>query len=189
MYSRLIKKNIFLNVLNKCFGFFRPLNFEKKFNQNFAKFWGYFPPLEHCDVLIVFSRATYSHLVNRIRNKKHILIIDSWDHPVKAPFFLNPNLVLVWNSYVKMLTRDYQNFNRIKLTKNYKFQYINDCKEKPIELLDLRLKSDLAKLSNNEKIALYPITLGIGTGKAFHEELNLIKLLAKEAIKHNHKIH
>src|SRR5687767_13438667 len=50
-----------------------------------------------CDLLISFTRVRYPMLMSGIK-VRHISIMESWDHPVKDPYFINPDYSLTWNS-------------------------------------------------------------------------------------------
>ena len=120
-------------------------------------------------------------MIPRIKCQKTTLVVDSWDHPVKAPFFITADEVLVWNSYVKDLVNSYQKIGPIKITEILKFRYIQQVEKLELKTIKGDFLRDLENLRNFDKVALYPITLGVSTGLAFEQELLLIQDLANAA--------
>lgn len=56
------------------------------------------------------------------------LLVDSWDHPVKMPFFLNPRATYAWNEDLAQDVRKLQKLGQTQVTYPFRFHYIFELK-------------------------------------------------------------
>ncbi len=153
--------------LNNAFRFFHFKN--EKINEWYQKLVSVFYRLkvfknffdEELDFIIVFTPVYYPFHLTPIL-KKIILIVESWDHPVKRPFLVTPAKCLVWNKDLKAEVKTYQNISEVSFIKPIKFNYIaqRQCQSENelIEQLPEALKEDVLYVKNNKTI-VYPLCM------------------------------
>ena len=125
---------------------------------------------------------TYSQSTYLLNNKKHNIytIVESWDHPAKAPFFVSSEKVFVWNNALSHDVKKFQGYENSEVVFPLKFRYIEELEIKLNEdvVIDEYVKDiDFIK-SNN--FVLYICTYSNFSGSEFFsKELFLIKEIAK----------
>lgn len=133
------------------------------------------------DLLITFTKVYYSYLIPDKTKVPHINIMESWDHPMKFPYYINPNWLLTWNYDLAKETRDVQNFRKVMYIEPLKFKYITNFKKTPDNVLLDKLKNtdyyDELVSIDSKKIILYPTTTH-SKGIGHNGELDLIKDLS-----------
>ena len=88
--------------------------------------------------------------------------MDSWDHPMKFPYYVEPNRLMTWNVDLAKETKNVQNLNNVSIIRPLRFDYINKYKKCLTEDLLNQLKGtkyyeELISLKENH-IILYPCT-------------------------------
>lgn len=141
----------------------------------------------NCDLLISFTRIRYPLLVSDLK-VPHISIMESWDHPVKDPYFIDPDYALVWNKSLKADTQHYQKLKRVAQICPLKFRYIYERENDSMENLMSGIKaikyiSEL-NLLKDKSVILYPVTTS-SEGYGHEGEMELIDQLCLAAQKAN----
>ena len=156
----------------------------KKINSRFQWFFGLFKNKIKGDVLVSISRVKASYLICS-KSVKHISIMESWDHPVKSPYWHKPNYLLTWNKDLKKDYQFYQNFKDIKISyiNPLKFRYINERFERSISSLEKDLKSpgfsnDIDAIKN-KNIIMYICTTSSINPEHHYGEMKLINQICK----------
>jgi hypothetical protein len=154
--KQILRKLFFLKLpndkVNKIFlklnsWFFKSKSIDKYFN---------------LDLMITFTKVYYAHLIPSKDKVPHINIMESWDHPMKFPYYLYPNYTLTWNLDLANDTKKIQHLQKVKKIIPLKFKYLYDFKDANKEKLLIDLKNTIfyneIKLLENKKIILYPTT-------------------------------
>lgn len=135
----------------------------KKINATYQNFFKSFENRLKSDFLISISRVKANHLICS-KDIKHISIMESWDHPVKSPYWHKPYALLTWNKDLKKDYQKFQNYNDVKILhiKPLKFRYIEDRLNKDIDVLEKQLENPSLKkdieLVKNKDIIMYITT-------------------------------
>lgn len=94
----------------KLFSIFFKLRLIKPFDTQFEK-------------IFVFTKVFNQYLLIP-HQKESILITESWDHPAKEPFLINPKVAFTWNKDLKKELKHYQNYDFVSVMFPLKFRYI-----------------------------------------------------------------
>ncbi|MBJ2174582.1 hypothetical protein JBL43_10065 [Aureibaculum sp. A20] len=173
---RLLRKIFFLKIparkINSTFMVLNRFFFKKKSIDNYF----------NLDLLITFTKVYYTHLIPSKSNLTHISIMESWDHPMKFPYYIFPDYCLTWNKELAEDTKRIQHLFKVGQISPLKFKYIYDYKNyKDEDLYNKIIKTEyfkeLDKLKN-KKIILYPTTTS-SSGIMHEGEMKLIDLLCK----------
>lgn len=129
--------------------------------------------------ILVITRTNNTYYLNTFYNSI-TLIVESWDHPVKSPFFLLPKKVFTWN---ESLCTDIKNFQGNFICKKIfplKFRYIDEFNKNELQSSNKSFyQKDLKWIQENEYI-LYNCTYSYFSGSGFFDkELFLIKEIVK----------
>ena len=88
--------------------------------------------------------------------------MESWDHPMKFPYYIFPDYCLTWNIDLSHDTKGIQNLNKVRRISPLKFNYIYEFKDQDDDLLFHRIDNEAFKSEieflENKKIVLYPTT-------------------------------
>ena len=182
MYSRISAFSRF-KFYCKYFGiffFFR----NEKLNENFDKIFSLFKCKIKGNILISISRIKANHLLCT-KNIKHISIMESWDHPVKCPYWHKPHVILTWNKFLKNDYKDVQKFRGTKISyiKPLKFRYINERLNCSVDTILSTITNPLyledLKVLQSDDYFVY-ITTTSSLNKIAHEgEIKLIRQITK----------
>lgn len=184
-FSMVYKDKIFRNesrklrILRKLFVLKLKKHHVNKFFIKYKSFIEFFKgkSIFPVDLDLIVSFTKIYHVFSLPSEIPHISIMESWDHPIKLPYFIKPDFSLTWNKDLKEDTVFYQNLKRVGQICPLKFRYIYER----MNLDDVKIYDEINKKSyinelkklEDKKIILYPTTtssLGIG-----HEgELKLI---------------
>lgn len=153
-----------------------------KFNSNFENLYNKFFRISRfkfpSDLVISFSRVSRPYLFNNC--KKHIAIVESWDHAIKEPWFFSPRAIMAWNQSIKSNLTKYQKIAPIKKIFPLKFSYIhNDLKLLPesIEVsLEKHYRADINFIENNNYI-LYSVAFSDVNEEGAYGEFKFINEL------------
>lgn len=143
-------------------------------------------PIKHKYSLIYcFTKVYYVGALHRV-GTRHISIMESWDHPMKFPYFFDPEYSYVWNFNLRIDEHKFQGISNHKQIKPLKFDYINTYKKLTLEEIFSLLKkteysSEVNRLKDKNFI-LYPTTTS-SNGLEHEGEVELIKLLANDLLK------
>lgn len=115
----------------------------KKINIVYQSFFGLFNNRLKSNFLISISRVKANHLICS-KKIKHISIMESWDHPVKSPYWHKPHVLLTWNKDLKKDYQEFQGFKDVKIShiKLLKFRYIEERLSKDVIDLEKDLKNE-----------------------------------------------
>ena len=182
MYERNLNKDI-ISLLNKKIS--KYLCFKNNnINDVYQKCLSRFTNNLKSNYLISISRVQYNHLIC-VQGIKHVSIMESWDHPVKSPYWHKPNYVLTWNKDLKSDYYRYQNFKDVKFKyiRPIKFRYIFERKEKcPNHLIKTLSNKEYLRDINiirKNKTIVYATTTS-SLNPEYHEgEVELIKKLCE----------
>lgn len=124
-FSKMFKRNQikrFGLIFEKLVDYFPKFS---EINVSYSKFFGPLSPELPVRVLYSLSRVKYPYLICSPKIQ-HIQVMESWDHPVKAPYYHSVDAILTWN---QDLISDYRAFQG-KFSGHYgiirpiKFEYI-----------------------------------------------------------------
>ena len=152
---RLLRKLFFLKLkkenVNKYFIKYKKLLYSLGFQSEF--------PVD-LNLLISYTKVYYAFLVPE--KTMHISIMESWDHPMKLPYFIDPDYNMTWNKDLKEDTIHFQNIIRVAQIKPLKFRYIYDRLNVDTNKIFKQIKKDTyieeLKKIDDKKIILYPTT-------------------------------
>jgi hypothetical protein len=160
----------------------------------YQKFFSLFRSRLKSDLLISISRVKASYLICS-KNIKHISIMESWDHPVKSPYWHKPDYILTWNKDLKKDYKEFQNFKDINISyiQPLKFRYIKERRFKDLDILEGSLKNndfiqDIQVIKNKEIVTYVTTTSSINKAQ-HHGEMKLIGQLCQATRKLNKKIY
>ena len=181
MFERINKKK---GILHFLVGKYVAILFDrKKINIRFKNIFSIFQSKIPTNKLISFTRVSRPYLLasNKI---KHISIMESWDHPIKSPYYFYPNFALTWNKSLALDIRNYQNLKKINKIFPLKLRYINEKFHLSINDIYKKLPpiyiKELNKISN-KKFILYPVTTSSANSEMHKGEIILINHLIKLA--------
>ena len=156
-FLKLKKRNVnkFYTVLTKSI--FRSITIDNFYN---------------IDLVISFTKVYYSYLLPNKEKIPHINIMESWDHPMKFPYYIDPSYTLTWNKDLARDVKEFQHINRVKKIRPLKFNYLYQYGRSENYSLSQEYKSELDKL-NGKKVILYPTTTS-SAGIMHEGEMKLI---------------
>ena len=163
-----------------------------KVNKIYSKVWKLLNinPLFFTKKIIFITRSSHTYLIN---NKHHelITIVESWDHPVKSPFFFESKKLYVWNNDLKKDLIKFQGYKKenIKLTYPFKFRYLDELRNKNIEIKNNLIKKELDYIKNNNYILYMCGTSNFSSNNLFKGEKKLIKQIYKVCLKLNKNLY
>ncbi len=152
---------------------------------SFLRVFGYQSIPEHRFELLISFTKVYNVLLLP-QGIPHISIMESWDHPIKLPYFTQPDYCLTWNSDLKRDTIETQQLFRVRQIFPLKFRYIAERELKSDEdVLSGLAREDyrqeilkLQELRKKGKVILYPATTS-SNGIEHEGEMKLIGDLCK----------
>ncbi len=134
------------------------------------------------DLMITVTKVHQSHLIPHKDFVPHINIMESWDHPMKFPYYIFPNYCLVWNKDLSIDTKKTQHLNKVRQIDPLKFRYIFKYKKWSFEKLNDGIKntiySDELDRIKGLNIVLYPTTTS-SSGIMHKGEMKFIKSLCE----------
>ena len=137
-------------------------------------------PLDTTDFVISLTKEPHPYLLAPFAHK-HILIMESWDHPMKEPFLLAPDRTLTWNDALATELNLYQAIDRtVVVPQVHKFRYIRECRQAKISISAIEnteLAADLERLVD-KKYIIYPLCTS-STYLGFEGEVNFLRELAR----------
>ena len=154
---------------------------QKYVNKSYHYFWCLFNIFNRFKTknLLVVTCTNNTYFLNSFYNHVY-LIVESWDHPAKSPFFVNPVKVFTWN---KALCNDIQKFQGnldCQIIYPLKFRYINEYLKNELHSESLPNYSKDIEFIKNNSFILYICTYSKFSGKDFfHKELFLIEELLR----------
>jgi hypothetical protein len=168
-------KNENSNILySKIIKFFFKLKVFKTFPIDFYKIYA-------------VSKIFHPYLIIPFENRTH-LIVESWDHPAKEPFLINPNISESWNESLSKELMKYQYYKNSIIGKALKFRYIEEFNENlPIISLTNEEFEDVNFIKRND-VAIYPMCTS-SLYYSFNEELSFVRDLAIKMTKENVKLY
>ncbi|MDY7394205.1 hypothetical protein UMM65_03050 [Aureibaculum sp. 2210JD6-5] len=174
--KRFLRKIFFIKIpakrINYIFTILNQFFFRKKSIDNYF----------NLDLIITFTKVYYAHLIPNKTSLSHISIMESWDHPMKFPYYIFPDYCLTWNKDLAEDTKRIQHLSKVGKIKPLKFKYIYDYEnQNDTDLLNKITGTDyyneLSTLKDKE-IILYPTTTS-SAGIMHQGEMLLIDLLCK----------
>ena len=139
---------------------------------------------ERYDLLISYTKVY--HVLLLPSGTPHISIMESWDHPIKLPYFTQPNYCLTWNRDLADDTRKTQFLHRIAQIRPLKFRYIWEREGRNEDDLLATLpnpthREEIARLRSlhaKGKVILYPATTS-SAGIEHEGEMKVISDICK----------
>jgi len=175
MYERIRKKQGGWSYFaGKYIGnMFSRLNFNKLYFRIFALFPSRLPS----QFVISLTRASTPYLLASSKYK-HISIMESWDHPIKAPYFLWPSRTLTWNKSLRNDIYYHQGLNYVRYITPLKLRYVNEYSRYTDEVLLNKLpkkyKNEIEELLSSDYV-LYPATTSSVNPVDHEGEMKLIR--------------
>lgn len=169
-----IKNNRVNSFYRKVFSKIYSTNLFKKLPVNSSKIY-------------VLTKVFHPYLLSPYNKITH-LITESWDHPAKEPFLIDPNVSESWNTALSNELKKYQGYKKITKSRCLKFNYITELNNKQFDI-ELN-KNDEADLKNLENIdyAIYPMFTS-SKYFAFEDEVVFVSDLAKKMSADNIKLY
>ena len=139
------------------------------------------------DFVISLSRVSRPYLFND-PSKKHVAIMESWDHPVKAPWFLFPRFTFTWNKQLGNDIAKFQGISRVRRISPLKFSYIQRKPKYhlPNELeagLQKHYQQDIDDLAGlKQPVIIYAMAFSEKNMDAFKGELKFVRQLVDACI-------
>ena len=181
MYRRIVGRrngtwNRLLSLFSICFD-------ERKVNERLHSIFSVFKSRLDCGVVVSLSRVSRPYLLcaDELYN---ISVVESWDHPVKSPFYFVPDCSLTWNHDLKIDLENYQNFNNVQYIRPLKLRYIDErIKKHSDELLEGLPKGYKEELKRVEgkTFVLYPTSTSSVNPLDHLGEMDLIRDLVSAA--------
>jgi hypothetical protein len=133
--------------------------------------------------IISLSRVSRPYLFNNVK-LRHVAFVESWDHPVKAPWFLKPRIAMVWNKDLKNDIKKYQNIQSIYQVSPAKFNYIYFKQKYKLNasnelLIKDHYKKDEELINNAGSFVTYAMAYSEKNKNAFKGELLFIEQLVE----------
>lgn len=104
-------------------------------------------------------------------------IMESWDHPIKRPFMVDPDITFTWNNDLKEEIQEYQGLKDVRLITPLKFRYIEEYGDLTEDDLQKDLSGayldDLNKMKENSVV--YIASVSSRNKEAFKGEVALIQ--------------
>ena len=128
--------------------------------------------------VIYFTSSNNTYFLN---SKQHnvFVVVESWDHPAKSPFFVIPEMVFTWNEALIKDIHDFQGSTNCMIIYPLKFRYIEEMKEGKKVISKNSIYNDDMKWIRNNSYILYICTYSSFSGPDyFSKELWLIVQLA-----------
>ena len=161
-------------IYSKVIKLFYRFSLIKPFPVNFDKFY-------------VVTKILHPYLITPFEDVTH-LIVESWDHPAKEPFLLNPSSAESWNDSLNLELNRYQFYKKNIIGKALKFRYIEEYnKYFDIKILNNEELDDIRFIQNNN-VAIYPMCTS-SAYFGFSDELIFVCDLAKKLEKENVKLY
>lgn len=137
------------------------------------------------DRIYCFTKVYYVGALHRLSDT-HISIMESWDHPMKFPYFFVPRLSYTWNHDLASDERIFQGIRNHHRISPLKFSYIDEFKHLSIEDIESRLSnteySEEIQRLKGKKFVLYPTTTS-SNGLEHQGELRLIESMLADFAK------
>lgn len=138
------------------------------------------------DVVLVVTLTGFPYLIANRKIKK-VTIMESWDHPVKMPFYHVPKRTYTWNADLKKDISEYQEIKNIELIFPLKFRYVVEFAQSEENLLFSQLKSkkyidDLKEV--NAQTMMYIVSTSARNPKGFEGEMDLVRQLVNYTAEH-----
>lgn len=141
------------------------------------------------DLLISFTKVKTPYLLSNF-DCRHISIMESWDHPGKEPYLINPDYHLSWNRDLKTEIVQVQSLNYVGQISPLKFWYIKYLGNYSMAQIRKELPQqygvDLEFVKSNS-CYLYPMCTS-SQYFGFKGEIEFVKDLAKSLMKSNEKL-
>lgn len=175
MYSRsLNRRGGWAKVAGK---YIAPLTTRLNFNHLYSYFFSFFPNRLPSQFLISFTRSTRPYLLAPC-HKRHIMIMESWDHPIKAPLYIEPKMCMTWNRSLKQDLKQYQKLKNVRYIKPLKLRYVEAYRRSSttemLERLPSNYKYELQHLLSTSYF-VYPATTSSANPIDHKGEIRLIK--------------
>lgn len=139
------------------------------------------------DKIYVVTKVFHPYLLSKYESKMHV-IMESWDHPAKEPFLLNPSSVESWNESLNDDLTTYQFYKNTFKGDALKFRYIEELNSSyDTAILNDEEREDIAFIENNDA-AIYPMCTS-SSYFAFSEELRFVNDLALKLNKENIRLY
>lgn len=129
IYQRRLKsKALWMRIISTIFSPIKPKN--SKVNKFYDKafsllYWTRLLPQIsfNADEIISFTKVNHAYALAGCKIP-HISIMESWDHPMKDPLFINPYAVLTWNKDLADDFKAFQNIRKVRIIRPLKFRYL-----------------------------------------------------------------
>ena len=173
MYKR-VRANDSLRWVSKFTPKLKSTEINKKYHTFFAK---KVPDLFEGSPVISATINRWPYLLAGSKNVVNVM--ESWDHPIKRPFFLNPAITFTWNKKLGQDIQAHQGLKEWDTIFPLKFRYIEDFKSYSVaelkENLTEKYKKDLSEIKDDT--IMYVVSTSSRNAKAFDGELKLIRQL------------
>lgn len=176
-------KNKILKIMIHILGYLPKPN-PNKINKIYNSVWVLLnrKPYYKTRNVLYITRSGITHTLN---SKFHniVTIVESWDHPVKSPFFVKSKKILVWNKDLLKDVKKFQNENSIIESYPLKFRYIDEFKRLKPEIANFRVKEEI-EFTKKYSYWLYICTFSnFSGGNIFSDEKKVIARLVEIAQK------
>ncbi len=142
-------------------------------------------PIKNADLVVSLTKENNPYLLAPW-SAKHVSIMESWDHPMKEPYFINPFLHLTWNKALAKETEEFQNLKQVAVLNEIpKFRYIRELSSSSSTLIssiqDAELREELLDFKDKD-YCVYPMCTS-SDYYGFKGEIDFLRDLARELCK------
>lgn len=154
---------------------------QKKINKIYSKFWKIFngkSKFRSKEVLLI-TRVNNTSILNN-KNIKVYTLMESWDHPIKSPFYIESEVTYSWNKELSNDIKGIQNnSNKYKEVFPLKFRYLQRVKSlssnPPKEI-----QNEIEFITNNNYVLYICTYSSYSRSDLFDNELKLISKIKEE---------
>ena len=183
------KKSI---LISKLFFFLKVPN--KRINRTYRKLINFLYKIKvfsslplNFDKLYVVTKVFHPYILTPYSEVTE-LIIESWDHPAKEPFLVDPKIAYGWNHDLNKELMIYQSYANLSMLKPLKFRYIEEYnRSNNFRELNEEEVADINFVKEN-KVIIYPMCTS-STYFAFEDELMFVRDLSKKVLEEGYKLY
>lgn len=159
-------------------------------NAIYHYFWCVFNilPIFKTRTVLYVTRSGDTYLFNSFWHRIYTLV-ESWDHPVKSPFFVKSEMLFAWNNDLAHDIQLFQGKSKVKTVFPFKFRYIEELKDKVLDVKNSALATEIEFIKCQSYI-LYVCTYSFFSGNSFFEcEKEIIKQVVEVGKKYNKTVY
>lgn len=130
--------------------------------------------------VIYITRSGNTYLLNNFYHDIYT-IVESWDHPVKSPFFVKSKVIFTWNKELSADISLFQGGSNIQTIFPLKFRYLAEIADSPVLIEDNQIARELDFIRTNDYILYVCTYSSFSKNGLFEDEKELIMQISKMA--------